>query len=218
MAALPLCAVYFSSVPCFYSPPDFTSDSLALDISPSLSDTHAGLICCQLWRRGRGDQCGWEVKRMTWNQSIQNLHPNLVDVLRQQPRSNFEEHLKYIEIWKFSLGFYQKPLSKCRSVCNNTFMQRFATHTHKLSTFRMYFIRFVYRNFSVAFDLSTHISGSLGRLRHIWNPLLSPCGCNRQCSNKPQHICDKNHHIETFPFFSPLRPLFSSKCTIVCHR
>lgn len=38
------------------SSPDFTSDSLALDISLSLSDTLAGLIGCQLWRRGRGDQ------------------------------------------------------------------------------------------------------------------------------------------------------------------
>lgn len=76
----------------FFPSPDFTSDSLALDISPSLSDTLAGLIGCQRWRGGRGDQRRREVKRMKRIQSIRNLHPNLVDVLgwrRRQPRSNF---------------------------------------------------------------------------------------------------------------------------------
>lgn len=76
----------------FFPSPDFTSDSLALDISPSLSDTLAGLVGCQRWRGGRGDQRRREVKRMKRIQSIRNLHPNLVDVLgwrRRQPRSNF---------------------------------------------------------------------------------------------------------------------------------
>lgn len=85
--------IYFSFFFFFFFPsPDFTSDSLALDISPSLSDTLAGLIGCQRWRGGRGDQRRREVKRMKRIQSIRNLHPNLVDVLgwrRRQPRSNF---------------------------------------------------------------------------------------------------------------------------------
>lgn len=80
----------------FLSSQDFTSDSRGLDISLSSSDTLAGLICCQLWRRRRGDQRWWEVKSMKGIQSIKNLHPYVVDVLRRcrrQPQSNFGEHV-----------------------------------------------------------------------------------------------------------------------------
>lgn len=90
---------------------DFTSDSRALDISPSLSHTLlAGLIGCQLWRRGRADQRRWEVKRMKGIQSIQNLHPNLVDTLRwckRQPWGNFGEELNLDIIFFLSLSVPQ---------------------------------------------------------------------------------------------------------------
>lgn len=154
----------------FSSSLDFTSDSRGLDISLSSSDTLAGLICCQLWRRRRGDQRWWEVKRMKGIQSIQNLHPYVVDVLRRcrrQPRSNFGEHMKSNFFFQFLVIF---NTAGSLGWVNIAYMITLKT------SFWFYFISFRW------IWLSTQICKGSKKAWYIRNTLLHPCGWCMKCS------------------------------------